>query len=183
MLESVRVMINCSVSDAVKDYSNKIQREIKALRSSFDSKLQSLSEKETRHHIETNMTTKEDLDTILKKIDTFDHLKQQMAEMNLNLEKKINDLEISQSDIQASLMEKFATLEVIEERHHTTTLGKINDLENCERALAQQNQENLEKTEHWEKKILEIESSMARHTEVINTMEEKIKCLITFLVT
>ena len=79
---------NSSVHDEIHLLKSTVDNqvgEIQKLKTSFNTQLQSLSDKETRHHVESNLKVKEELDKISVKITNFDRVQ--------------NDLVISNSDL------------------------------------------------------------------------------------
>ena len=72
LIECIRNMINTTITSAVESSALSIRGELKSMKSSFDFQLKQISEKETRHHLETSVKVKEDLSTFTEKLYSLD---------------------------------------------------------------------------------------------------------------
>ena len=171
MFESIRIMINKTVLAAIHSSSDVVREEIKCLKSTVDnqldeisslksvfkSQIQSLSDKEMRHHLESNLGVKEELTKITSKLEGMDHLKMEMTNMKGNLRRQMEELTRTSEESNSNRLEKITTMEVIEQNHHKIQIDRIEELDKSHRSLANQIKSSEDQSEIWEARIATLE--------------------------
>ena len=130
LLESMQVMINRTVVEAVEASSTSVREEINSLKANLNLQMKTLSKKVTRHHVETNLNVKGELDKISIKLTGLEHLKAQLESSNRAINNKIEHIEAIQSQAQTDTDEGISTLEITEDTHFKSLNQKFNELEN-----------------------------------------------------
>ena len=142
MLESMRLMINKSVSEAVESATRKLHNDLQAMQTTFNSQISKLSDKKTRHHLENQITAKDDKESITAKLISLEELKPQMQEIQKKMESRLTEMESRLESFQNLHDERCTSLEIVEERHYGITINKLTGLENSQRNLAKSFEES-----------------------------------------
>ena len=178
LLESMRLMINKTVAEAVTSSNNSIRDEIHALKdmvdtqvgelkNSFNTQIQSLSEKETRHHVESNINVKEELDKISTKITSFDRVQSELATANNQLKSRLDNIDTISTKYRSEVNQKITTIEITEDRHYTIMETRYAELENKTRVLADNAKSNEVQSETWEARFHHMENVLEKTKEEI----------------
>ena len=176
-LESIRTMINITVTESVALASSYLRDEIHQMRPSFDSKIEQLSEKETQHYVESGLEVRGELDKIRGELSPISELKRHIESVLLNLNTQLEAVENKQLAMNTIMEEKIITVQVMEEKHYSATLDRLNDQEKSQRSLSKSLAEILVKDELLDTKIVELEKIIATsHIEIIS-LREKIDSL------
>ena len=126
LLESMRIMINETVAKVVESSSNAVRDEINSLKTSFNSQIKKLSDKETRHHIESSINVKEELEKINQKLSNFDELKNYVDSSLYHHENRLTKCEEKFETELNDFSDKLTALDVQESTHHKSISTKLN---------------------------------------------------------
>ena len=177
LLESMRVMINRTVVEAVEASSDTVKEEINLLKTSFDNQLRSLSEKETRHQVETNLNVREELEKISTKLTGLDQLRIEVETSNKSFRSKLQQMEARHSQAITDTDERISTLEITEDTHFKSLNKKYNDLENRIQFNEEKTKSLDEKMSSYDGRLKELEFAMSRAVYDTNEMKEHIKSM------
>ena len=172
LLESIRVMINKTVGETVESSTRKIHEDINTLKTTLNTRIDNMSEKETRHHLESTQIAREDKEGILTKLASLEELKPQMQSIQNKMEKKMDEMENILNMIQTTLDDRCSTIEITEDHHHKLTMDRMSTLEKSQRSLAEKFTKNSQEVETWGSKIKELETDVANAKENIKIFEE-----------
>ena len=161
LLESIRVMINKTVGEAIESSTRKIHEDINTLKTTLNTRIDNMSEKETRHHLEATQIAREDKEGILTKLASLEDLKPQMQSIQTRMEKKMDEMENRLNMIQTTINDRCSTIEITEDHHHKLTMDRMLTLEKSQRSLAENYSKNSQEVETWGSKIKELETDVA----------------------
>ena len=89
--------LNQTVTEVVETSSKVVREEINLLKTSVNDQIKTLSDKETRHHIESNIIVREELEKMNTKLTNFDKISIQLNTYLKSLDQKINNIEKKQT--------------------------------------------------------------------------------------
>ena len=191
MLESMRVIINKTVAEAINSANISVHDDIKSLKTTvnnqlnemstmktgFKNQIQALSEKETRHHLESNVGVKDELVKITHKLNGMNEIRDEMANLSGVLGKRMDDFECQINKQQELMLEKITTIEILEGKHHSEQLEKLTDMELSHRSLASRIKTTEDRCDEWEQKSLRITEKLTSHETKLASINEKFEKL------
>ena len=179
LLESMRVMINTTVVEAVEASSVTVKEEINLLRTSFNNQIKTMSEKETRHHVESNLKVTDELEKITIKLTGLQELKSEVETSNKSIRTKIQQIEATQSQAITDTDERISTLEITEDTHFQSLHRKFNELETKMKINEEKINTMDERLSSYEERLKELEFAMGKAACNSNEIKERIRSMGT----
>ena len=179
LLESMRVMINKALIEAVETTSNTVREEITLLKNSFNNQIKSLSEKETRHHVESNFNVKGELEKISNKLTGLEDLKVQFDSSTKSIKSKLEKMEAIQSQAITDTDERISTLEITEDTHFKLLCQRCTDLETRLQMNEERTQTLGDRVSSWDVRLKELEAAMRKAVGDCENVKENMKSMST----
>ena len=180
LLDSIRVMINTTVTDTLADSSADLKAEFMSLKASVKQQIGTLAEKETRHHTELKVKVETDLASLSSKLSTIDTIKKDI-EINGKLQDKFDKLECIHDAYQAVQSEKMTTLETTKQIHHNLMIERVTT---CNQSIASFELEfahGMEKAEIQRIKLDNLHKNFEEMMRRIEKLEQKVNEMPTNL--
>ena len=177
LLESMRVMINKTVVEAVETSSNTVREEINSLRTSFNNQIKSLSEKETRHHVESSLNVRGELEKISNKLTGLEELKVQFETSTQTIKNKLEKMEAVQLLASTDTDERISTLEITEDTHFKLLCQGWNDLEMRMQANDEKTQTMGDRISSWDERLEELEAAMKKAVDDCDMVKQNMKTM------